>query len=453
MVAKAPLVKVRPPIVNSLAYRPLEILAIDFTVMEPSTDGRENVLVMTDVFTKFTQAVATKNQKASTAAKVLVQEWFQRYGVPKRLHSDRGQCFEGSVVKELCSLYGIEKSRTTSYHPQGNSQCERFNRTLHDRIKTLPPDKKKRWTDHLQELVFIHNSTPHSSTGLSPYYMMFGREAPLAVDQMFQAPPGLQEEFEMKPVDAWLTNHQMKLASAHKTARQNLIKSAKQRNQVYNQKVREAPLCVGARVLLKNHPSGRKKIQDEWQPEPYKVLQSFPNNVYKIQLADGYGTVKRVTRTELKDTREFVKDSPEGVLITITSEAPDPDVVPDDAESTMDAASEAAESEPTLEVEVPLPTDEPTTTPSGEESTESETMTKVPPVPPVPPGPPVPQPRKSKRKNIGQHSNPHHLPRSVLHHELHAVPTSDKEEFSKAISDLGLSLGNVLREAFLGPNK
>ena len=55
-----------------LATKPLEILAIDFTILEPATDGRENVLVMTDVFTKFTCAVPTRDQKSITTAKVLV---------------------------------------------------------------------------------------------------------------------------------------------------------------------------------------------------------------------------------------------------------------------------------------------------------------------------------------------------------------------------------------------
>ena len=43
---------------------------------------------MTDVFTKFTEAVATHEQKALTVAKVLVKEWFIRFGVPGRVHSD-----------------------------------------------------------------------------------------------------------------------------------------------------------------------------------------------------------------------------------------------------------------------------------------------------------------------------------------------------------------------------
>ena len=63
----------------------LEALAVDFTVLEPAIDGRENVLVMTDVFTKFTHVVPTRDQKATTTAKVLIREWFLRYGVPKRI--------------------------------------------------------------------------------------------------------------------------------------------------------------------------------------------------------------------------------------------------------------------------------------------------------------------------------------------------------------------------------
>ena len=71
-LAKMPNPRFRPPMGSLLATGPLEILAIDFTVLKPGTDGRENVLVMTDVFTKFIYAVPTRDQKATTTAKVLV---------------------------------------------------------------------------------------------------------------------------------------------------------------------------------------------------------------------------------------------------------------------------------------------------------------------------------------------------------------------------------------------
>ena len=101
-----------------LASRPLEVLAVDFTKLEPASDHRDNVLVMTDVFTKYTLAVPTRNQEAATVAKVLVSEWFRWYGIPERVHSDQGHDFESRLVQLLCETCGLKKTRTTPYHPQ-----------------------------------------------------------------------------------------------------------------------------------------------------------------------------------------------------------------------------------------------------------------------------------------------------------------------------------------------
>ena len=89
-LSKKPLPRVRPAMGHLLPTRPLEVLAIDFTLLEPATDGRENVLVMTDVFTNFTQAVPTRDQRASTTAKELLREWFFKYGISQRIISDQG---------------------------------------------------------------------------------------------------------------------------------------------------------------------------------------------------------------------------------------------------------------------------------------------------------------------------------------------------------------------------
>ena len=76
-----------------VAREPLEVVAIDFTVLEPAINGIENVLVMTDVYSKCTITVPTRTQTAQTGAKPVVREWFLRYGVHFRIHSDQGRCF------------------------------------------------------------------------------------------------------------------------------------------------------------------------------------------------------------------------------------------------------------------------------------------------------------------------------------------------------------------------
>lgn len=165
-----------------LASRPNEIMAIDFTLLEPSRSGLENVLVMTDVFTKYTLAVPTRDQHAETVAHTLVVEWFYKFDVPGRIHSDQGRSSESSLIQQLCSLYQIEKSRATPHHPAGNGQCERFNRTLHNLLRTLPLSPKADWVSALPQVLFCYNTTPHQATGESPYFLMFGQEPRLPVD-------------------------------------------------------------------------------------------------------------------------------------------------------------------------------------------------------------------------------------------------------------------------------
>ena len=73
-----------------MANNPLDLICLDFTKVDPSQDGKENVLVITDAFSKFAVAVVTPNQKAQTVAKVLVDKWFYTYGIPTQIHSNKG---------------------------------------------------------------------------------------------------------------------------------------------------------------------------------------------------------------------------------------------------------------------------------------------------------------------------------------------------------------------------
>ena len=325
------------PTMGSLtASAPLEILAIDFTLLEMSSSGYENVLVLTDVFTKFTQAIPTKDQKATTVARTLVKEWFERLGVPKRIHSDQGQNFESKAVYELCKVYGITKSRTAPYHPEGNGQCERFSRTMHDRLRPLAPEKKRKWPEFLPELVYAYNCTPHSSTGYSPYYLFFGRDPVLPIDHMLQT---VEQEDGSGCVEEWIIEHQERLDTAFKLAAEKTENEGLRRRVRNDAKAQVTTLSVGTKVFLRNRVQGRNKIQDVWDSTPYKVVRRLDtDNTYIVESLDGQGIQRTIYRKDILDTSHLNDDTEFQNLLETTDGT-------EKEEEQADKTSDASDSE------------------------------------------------------------------------------------------------------------
>ena len=108
---------------------PLQLVHLNFISFETTTNLNEsprvkNILVIVDHFTRYTRAYVTKDQKASTAARILYEGFILIFGAPKRILMDQGKAFTSEVVGQLCLQFGISQLTTTAYHPQGNSQVE-----------------------------------------------------------------------------------------------------------------------------------------------------------------------------------------------------------------------------------------------------------------------------------------------------------------------------------------
>ena len=312
-VAKSPQVKFSQSTGHIIAAAPLEIVAMDFTKLEPATDGREDVLVCTDVFTKWTIAVPTRDQTARTVAKVLIEEWIPHYGVPLRLHSDQGKSFDAEVIRCLCEHYSIQRSRTTPYNPQGNGVCERFNRTLHDLLRTLSKEQKRKWPQYIKEMVFFYNSTPHKTTGESPFLMLFGREPHLPLDLLTKNPA--PEEYTS--TSEYLSLHLERLRKVHQLALARTETAAKKRERPAHTATAPSPE-LGDKVLLRQHLPGRVKIQDRYRDQVYQLTER-PSDGSPAVIApiDDLGNQRRVTFREL---RPLVGDS-------LTAAVPTPPVV------------------------------------------------------------------------------------------------------------------------------
>ena len=150
--------------------------------MRKSKGGTEDILVITDHHTRAAQAIPCGNQKAAVTAKALQENFFLHYGFHEELYSDQGRNFESKVIKKLCMLLGIRKTRTTPYHPMGNGSTERFDRTLLKMLGTLNPKQKAVWKHHVTPLVQAYNARMNDATGYFPYFFMFGWSPRLPID-------------------------------------------------------------------------------------------------------------------------------------------------------------------------------------------------------------------------------------------------------------------------------
>lgn len=148
---------------------PMERLAIDIAGPLPKTNkGNRYILVISDYFTKWTQAFAIKDQEATTVANILVNEFVCLFGVPRMLHSDKGSNFESRVFTEMCKILDIDKTRTTTRRPQSDGMVERNIKIIKEMLTAFVNKSQRNWDKYLSLLMMAYRSSVHESTGTSP---------------------------------------------------------------------------------------------------------------------------------------------------------------------------------------------------------------------------------------------------------------------------------------------
>ena len=111
-----------------------------------------------------------------------------RHGLPSRIIHDRAAEFLSEVIQETAHLMGMTQLPTSGGHPRTNGLVERFNRTLKQMLSKLVNKNGRNWDKMLGGVLFAYRSTPHQSTGMSPFYLLYGRDPKLPSALNFQAP-------------------------------------------------------------------------------------------------------------------------------------------------------------------------------------------------------------------------------------------------------------------------
>jgi hypothetical protein len=321
--------KNRSPLQTIQAGYPMQVVGVDIMGPLPESEaGNSYVLVASDYFTKWVEVYAIPNQEAITVAKKLTDEMFCRFSPPEQLHSDQGRQFESDLMKEICNLLKIRKTRTSPYHPQCDGLVERFNRTLLDMLATAARRHPFSWEDHIRKVCMAYNTSVHSSTGFTPFYLMFGREAKLPIDLMY----GTGDNKDMTTIE-YATQLKKGLDEAYSCAREKLAASHERRKEHYDKRVHGQPFADGDLVWLHSTvipPGQSRKLHHPWTG-PYKILEKISDSDYKIKGLRGRKQCRIVHFDRLKlctpGTRfDDILDDPD----------PPPDPVPNEQMTTAD---------------------------------------------------------------------------------------------------------------------
>ncbi|GBN31917.1 Transposon Ty3-G Gag-Pol polyprotein [Araneus ventricosus] len=183
-------------------------------------------------------------------------------GIPEIICTDQGTNFTSQLTKEFDRL-GVSPRFSTPSYPVSNGLVERWNRVfkqmLHHVIRSDPTD----WDKHIPYLLFAYREVPNCTTGISPFRLMYGREArgPLSV---------LKSSWSERAAD---------LASLTTAKKQNSYAL------YFNRGKRMKEFKKGELVYLLI-PDSTNKLYARWTG-PGEIIDRINPHSYKVKLPDG----------------------------------------------------------------------------------------------------------------------------------------------------------------------
>ena len=163
-----------------------DFVVIDVVKLTKTPRGNNAALVISDFFTRWPEAFPIKDEKAITIAKIMVDEIICHYGAPLVLLSDRGTNFLSHICQAIYKIFAIQKRNTTAFNPQCNGLCEKLNGTLVDIMAKYTQNNQKDWDLYLPFALLAYRSSVHTTTKLTPYFALFGREMNMPMDVALQ---------------------------------------------------------------------------------------------------------------------------------------------------------------------------------------------------------------------------------------------------------------------------
>ena len=284
----------RMPLKQDIVGSPMSRVAMDIAGPLPETKGGfKYILVIQDYYSKWVELFPLVQHTAVDVADVLVNEFFTRYGICERLHSDQGSEFDSQLMHQVMELWGVHKTRTSPFAPWSNGMVERSNKSIKAMLRQQCWDVwGESWNTKLPIVRMALNNTKHSTTGYTPHMLFFARceEAILPADLLYGRPRGEIPSC----LSQYVLKQRMYIQEVAEMARRHTEKAASiQRASRARGGFKERHYTIGQLVWRWWPPAVRDKSDPKPWRGPYKVLDVDPEHRdIKLSLpARGRGSV------------------------------------------------------------------------------------------------------------------------------------------------------------------
>ena len=272
---KAPLIPMR---VISVPY---ERLAVD--IVGPLTrtrSGYKYLLTVLCMGTRYPYAIPLKRVDAVTVAEALV-EVIAHTGIPKEILSDQGSVFVGRLNQEMSKLLGIDRLKTSPYHPQTNGAIERWHSCLKGMLRKMD-DRKTDWDRLIKYCLLAYRATPHAATGFSPFEMIHGRNLRGPLEVMKEG--WLSGEVNFVSSIEWVNELRENLANVHEVMKEREKEDKRKMEERYDIRAVERTFEIGQMVLV-HTPEMAGKLDTVWEG-PYEIIKIISPTTYRLSVPD-----------------------------------------------------------------------------------------------------------------------------------------------------------------------
>jgi len=148
-------------------------------IYPPSSKNHKFILVATDYFTKWVEAIPLKNVTSKEMIEFVKEHIIYRFGIPQTITTDQGTMFISDEFEEFATGMGIKLLNSSPYYAQANGQAEASNKGVIKLIKRKIDEYPRKWHTVLHEALWAYRMACHGATKVSPYHLVYGHEAVL----------------------------------------------------------------------------------------------------------------------------------------------------------------------------------------------------------------------------------------------------------------------------------